>query len=363
MRSTAMPQSTSIAQRYDARLMLLSACGPLLSRIPLPLVAAACRWLDCVDLLVLFRASSAFVALHHCPLRISSSSSSNWTEWVSSAWRDVRLHIGTTQYSRWNPRKHFLDIPVGDRPTQLCHLVLAATPHLRHLRIHTHSRDFGHMAQMADVLDLLPVLHTLVVSAEADDCTDQDKMYIPLPLVLARHPRLHALQCTGHVDFSWPDLRAIAAHPELSHIHVSGCMHYAKDVRDPIEFQQSELEEMSLWFDGDWGRGMEEYANFSREPCGGCTSSSVAARLDLLRHVQAEYAQCARHCEGDETVDANNDIRKLIDELEMSEAERDATADDVRAEQQSSKRRKAEPDDNESTCPIIQQPSANEDGG
>lgn len=295
LRQAVMPHTVAIAQSCDvASLSLsLSTCGSLFSRVPLPFVAATCRWLHHVDLLNLFRVNRTLVAVHHhthiqqqpTNKSIESSSSSPSPtppssfsfDWVASAWYHISLRLDSTR------ERAFPDIEESDQPAHFFRLVLAATPHLRHLTLHADTYTCSHMADMADTLDMLPALRSLEVSSEADDCTNHVESYIPLPAVLARHPRLHTLQCTGYLELSVHDIVAIGSHPSLAHINVLGVLHCPElQNGDDIEIQYDT-------------RSTEDKvrAKVSNRPCTGCVSdSSVSARLGLLRHVQQT---CIKH--------------------------------------------------------------------
>lgn len=353
LRQAVMPRSAAIARSHAASSISVSTCGPLLSVVPLPLMGVVCSWLECVDLLRLFRVNRTFVAIHHRPSRTSPASSSSSSpssyeksEWVAVAWSHSRQRINanhdclfveqvkaarTAQHSdfasRWAPV--FPDIDESEQPAHLCRLSLAATPYLRHLRILHNTRRYGHMADMADTLDMLPTLHTLVLYAEADDCTDLERLFIPLREVLARHPRLHAFQCDGCADISLSDILAIGSHPALAHISVSGDLHSDNEAEE-IQVQEVQLDfsscpeqedmERSMWLWFEWDRDDyvdAERAAFSRRPCAGCTSSSVTARLGLLRHVQEK---CIADNDEFELSGGGAQIARLIGELEQSEA-------------------------------------------
>ena len=292
-----------IAQSHTDSSLSVTTCGPL-AGVPLPLISVVCSWLACVDLLT--SASTALVALHHrLPDKTPSSSASssshasaNQSNWVAAAWYHACLSIEATfiklhvkQFKRARRRKSdaafrwaqlFPD--TDDQPARLCRLILAATPHLRHLRIHLDTQAFGHMPDMADTLDMTPAIHSLVLSAEADDCTGQKQLYIPLPEVLKRHPRLHALHCdgsaTGSLDLSVSDILAIGTHPALAHIDVSGTLHYWTMSQTDLMFSHPRQTDMRL------------PNQTTPELCPGCTSTSTNARHYLLRHVQ--------ECMGDE---------------------------------------------------------------
>ena len=225
------------------------------------------------------------------------------SNWVATAWSCAHLTVtinNDTFYVKRpkQPSNHLLlepyftplfpDMNHHQMAAHFCRVVLAATPHLRHLLIHSDTSDtrsYGHMADLADTLDMLPALHSLVLRGEADeeDCPYLDRLFIPVSEVLTRHPRLHALRCYGAVDISMSDLLAIASHSGLAHIDVSGDLHNRDVEQDIITLKSpcSDPRDMTQWF-GEWqdenvGRGGD-----GRPWCGGCTSSSVTARLALL---------------------------------------------------------------------------------
>ena len=343
LRQTLMPRSVAISHSVSSS---TSLSDTLLFRIPLPLLGVVGSWLECVDLLRLFRANSSLVAAHHRkPLSSSESStftSSSRSDWLAAAWSHAQLTISVTSndlrrcLSQLPARSDlailyplpilFPGIDINDQPAHLCRLVLAATPHLRHLLIHVDTSIYGHMAHMADTLDMTPALHSLKLSAQANDCTDLDQLYIPMPDVLMRHPRLHTLHCYGAVDFSLRDLLAIGSHSALVHIVVSG------------DINRGERGEAELSF-----KHWERYC----KPCTDCTSSSVTARLEMLRYVQEECIEAHRKFKRSEE---GQKIRQLIDELEQSEA---ASSDDGVVEAQQEESRKKRRTDSQSSHAIL----------
>ena len=206
------------------------------------------------------------------------------------------------------PRQTYL-FPNLDRhqqPARICRLVLAATPHLRHLGIHLDTYAFGYMADMVDTLDMTPALHSLTLSAAADDCTGQKQLYVPMPKVLARHPRLHGLHCVGHVVLSVQDILAIGLHPALAHITVSGDLHCDDGDQVECEFNPCQLDNEVLF----GGRCIVV--------CDGCTSNSVAARLAVLRHLHETHIE-EDHSGRFARSDGSVQLRKLIEQLETDE--------------------------------------------
>ena len=292
LRMAVMPRSMSIAQSHSD----VSFPVGSLSRLPLPLLGVVCGWLTCVDLLNLFRANRVLVAAHHLqplqhPQVASSVSASQWLDWVSCAWRHAHLSAPLTESSpeRTAPFSH---CEWCGRPSTWCRLALLATPYLRHLSLWTHvDRSQPVLADLADVLDLLPRLSTLEVTGTSDDCTNTEQLYIPLRLVLARHPRLHALRCCGNVDLSHLDLLAIAAHPALAHLTIGANLHVHEEERYPVSVELSFPEyedDIEGWFldKADWHDDDEPGSHTSCTAHFCSLSSSVSARAGLLRHVK-----------------------------------------------------------------------------
>ena len=177
--------------------------------------------------LTLFRVNRALVALHHRSINVPSASSSSSrsptstsvlscqrSDWAAAAWWHTRLSIIVSLETIKEPlpdhsnHAHaslcarsappLTNIDRRNQAAHICRLVLAATPHLRHLHLDVNTRGNNHVGGMIDTLDMLPDLRSLVIKTDATSCTDQCELYIPLSHVLNRHPHMHALQC-NHV--------------------------------------------------------------------------------------------------------------------------------------------------------------------
>ncbi len=170
----------------------------------------------------------------------------------------------------------FPDLEVEEAAVHKGHPLLSVTPHLQHLEIHENGRDVTFLTGVDDVLDLVPSLHTLALTAEADDCTDQEELFIPLPSVLARHLLLHSIQCTGEVDMSVADVLAIASHPRMGHIELEGILHEGDEVdrSDLIDFNSSRVER-----EEEGEEEEEEREEGYRKPPPECSGDGVTARL------------------------------------------------------------------------------------
>ena len=204
----------------------------------------------------------------------------------------------------------FPDVAPVNQSAHLCRLILAATPHLRHLRIHLGTYALSPMKHMAETLDTTPALQTLTLSAQADDFPHGEKLYNLLPAVLSRHPRLHAIRCFGAMVVFFDDIMAIGSHPSLAHIDLAGDLYYNDRGRTPLKFSHPKPE--------DTAASSEQLQRL----CAHCALSSAIARLALLRHVRQQCVEA----DGQffESSGSNVDIGTLIDELERSEARHDS---------------------------------------
>ena len=174
------------------------------------------------------------------------------------------------------------------------HLIVSATLHLQHLCLHQDTRSFGHLTGLDDILDLLPSLRSLQLSAEADDCTDQVELFIPLPSILARHPLLHAIRIDSshRVDLSIANVVAMASHPALSHIVLRGDLHIWED-EGSVDLRCFNSDRLGVDEDAEDGEWDDEAQEF-RLPriCRGCPATvGWTARTSLLPYVREQVTE------------------------------------------------------------------------
>jgi len=303
----------------------------IINDLPSETLGLSCSWLTCNELLKFFRLDRALVQAHRQPQQSSSTSSSS--SWVSIAWLNAQLALKLTgdtlmtevpndsknarerHYPTWKPL--FPDIDDEKHPEHFSRLALSATPNLRHLKILLNTRSYHYQPGMVDVLNLVPNLRSLILAGEADDCTDQFQLYIPLPAVLSNHPLLHSFECNdttdGAIDLCIGDILAIASHPGLVHIKVKGMLHcqYLPGISE-----DDDGEDIFFKFDSEPDRSIqleEEYKNYIS--CASCSTNSVTARLSLMRYLQTTVSE-----EGMEVPAASVEaIQNLIKQLELED--------------------------------------------
>ena len=174
------------------------------------------------------------------------------------------------------------------------------------------TRSYGYMADMAETLDMLPALHLLTLAGEADQYGSR----------AAVHSNARgAVQTSSSARISVPGQgRLVIERPirhrltpiTRTHRRVGRAALRRGDDEGPIDLESacSNPHDMSQWF-GEWQDKSVGVAGSLRW-CGGCTSSSVTARLALLQFVRES---CIRDYRDFDESDIWCEIRELLRNL------------------------------------------------